>query len=314
MLPIRGLKKYKEGATATVSAVTAVPSGPAMTATFTPNFGMTLAEAAAICKVDHFNWVQWSTFDNVPATVDGVEVQAPYLDPPLGGWDYQKTQEWVDYFGYLGDDFLDGYFNEPSGELDRFTNTNTHTLDYVDIPGGLGEAGSLTSFKTALAGVDDNGNTTAIGDWFFGDATSAGVSLRKKNFDESIITTPGILLHGVFSIESLPTEDIEFLNSQGIAVSPHGDHNGDYSVTLADLEIVRNGMGALVQRSSWSSFSVNSAWTSGVNIPHCGRRPMTTSCDSTQKDDFDAISAHRRAQGGREEPCYATRRSLTTGR
>jgi len=76
----------------------------------------------------------------------------------------------------------------------------------------------------------------------------------------------------------------------------------------------RGKPGALVQRSSWSSFSLNLDRVLGVNDPHYGRRPMTTSCYSTQKDGFDAISAHRCAHGDREEPCYATRRSLTTGR
>ena len=35
---------------------------------------------------------------------------------------------------------------------------------------------------------------------------------------------------------------------------------------------------------------------------------------STKKDDFDAISAHRSAHRDREEPCYAARFNLTTGR
>ena len=50
------------------------------------------------------------------------------------------------------------------------------------------------------------------------------------------------------------------------------------------------------------------------------KRPLTWSSASdvnlfsTKKDDSDAISAHRSARRDREEPCYAARFNLTTGR
>jgi hypothetical protein len=185
------------------------PQKPAVIqATFQPNYDLTLQETAALCDVDHFNWVQWVTSDNDPArpTVQGVQVDAPYLDPPHGGYDYQQP---------IGDDMFDGYWNETSGELASYTTSST--LTFLDAPGVT--AGALVEFKTALAGVDASGKTTILGDWFDWKATSVGVSVR-KNTDESLITNPGITLLGVFPVESLSSVDIAFLNSQGIAVIP----------------------------------------------------------------------------------------------
>ncbi|HUT91023.1 MAG TPA: hypothetical protein VMY37_16090 [Thermoguttaceae bacterium] len=198
------------------------PVGGAMHASFEPHLEiggfddvpMLLSHVAALAGFDHFNWIQWVTFDNDPnrpiVKTTGRQVDAPYLDPPLGGYAYQL----------YGDDFLDGYWAE--GDELRYYTHGDYYLEFLDYPGVTD--GSLVEFKTALAGIDTSGNATLFPEsLFYWQSTSKGVSVR-KNTDLSLITEPAVTLRGVFPDVRLSAEDIAFLASQGISVASGAGH------------------------------------------------------------------------------------------
>jgi hypothetical protein len=117
-------------------------------ATFTPNFGLNLSQAANLCGYDHFNWYQKVTND--PHPPGGLSV--PYTDPPPGGGPA---------FGGFADD-LPFYWDEqgPGGgpELSNGYNLGAHTtpatLDYTDTPTEPGlQPGQFLGFNTSLVGV-----------------------------------------------------------------------------------------------------------------------------------------------------------------
>jgi hypothetical protein len=203
-------------------------------ATFTPKFDLTLEEAAKVCKVVEFNFVQWVTFDDDPnsPTAGGVQLAAPYLDPPLGGYDYQKP---------AGDDMAEGYYN--AGELARPDIKTATSLTFKDYP--TVTAGSKVQFKTALAGVDAMGKYKVLGDWWYWEATSTGTAIRRENLDESIVTNEHTTLLGVFPLNTLPPADIAFLNGQGISVdmAPTADFDEDGDVDGADYLRWQRGLG-----------------------------------------------------------------------
>jgi len=70
-------------------------AGATITATFTPNFGYTLAQAAQICGFTNFDWQQLITVLPLPNTFiavgSGAQMYAPpgFLDPPPGGYTYE---------------------------------------------------------------------------------------------------------------------------------------------------------------------------------------------------------------------------------
>jgi hypothetical protein len=174
---------------------------------FVPNYGLTMDEAAKQLEYEHFNWVSWVTFDNDPwrPSVHGAQVNAPHLDPPHGGYDYQT----------LGDDSFDGYWN--AEKLKLFT--TDRSLEFRDGP--IVTPGAVVRFKTALAEESFvNGKTVVIGDWIEWESTSQGTKIVRENTDDSLITDGNNVLIGVFPISQLPGEDVAFLNSQGIEVVP----------------------------------------------------------------------------------------------
>jgi len=187
-------------------------TGSGIQAEFTPPGGLQVAARA--CGFDHFNWVNWVFFDNDPnrPTVNGVQPDAPpgYLDPPLGGWDYQQKTG--------GDDFNPGYWNEDNGELGSYTTSST--LTFEDLPGV--SPGASVRFRTGLIGVDSNGNNPVLlGDVFEWEATSIGVSVR-KNVDPSLIQVPAVSLLRIIPVGLLSSADIALLAAEHIAIGESG--------------------------------------------------------------------------------------------
>jgi hypothetical protein len=184
------------------------PNGNCMTATFKPNFNLTLDEAALACGYDHFNWIQYVTYDDDPRrpTVNGNKPTISYIDPPLGGWDYP----------FPVDDFYIGYWHEYT-ELSAYT--SSHELEYLDCP-GVSQSPFHIEFKTTLAGVSSTYVSTAIGNYFIWESDSIG-GRSLKNLDESLVIIPSNNLISIFPISRLPQEDINFLNSQGISTIIH---------------------------------------------------------------------------------------------
>jgi hypothetical protein len=60
-------------------------SNTAIQVTFTPNYGLSLADAAGVGGFSGFNWVQQIVVDPYPlATNNGTVLSTPYFDPPVG--------------------------------------------------------------------------------------------------------------------------------------------------------------------------------------------------------------------------------------
>jgi len=151
-------------------------------------------------------------------------LRLPALDPPLGGWDYEKQ------------DMLPGYWNEPN-EVNGFTNHSTNTLIFVDAPA---LAGYIAYFNTALAGVRTDGHVVAIGNYYRWKCRSWSSIFRLKNYDDSIITFSEIELLGSYPITDLPDYHISFLEDLGVSIDEpcRCDVDGDLRVNLADFSII----------------------------------------------------------------------------
>ena len=181
--------------------------GLGMQGTFTPNDGLTLAEAAQVCGYDHFNWYQLVVYDDDPnrPTKYGVQPTVPYLDPPLGGWDYQSATG--------GDDQSPGYWNETSGELSYYTGESN--LLFFDYPGMA--AGATVRFRTGLAGVAAGGVFTPIGPAFTWEASSVGNSVR-KNTNPTNVQSGSITLLDTIDTALLPAAEREVLETNGFVL------------------------------------------------------------------------------------------------
>jgi hypothetical protein len=156
-------------------AVTVTVNGSTISASFRPNFGLTLAEAASVGGIDHFNWYQVIYQDSYPpAGVTGV----PYVDPPSGGGPA---------FGGFADN-LPWYWDEQGA-----TATGYHLVDnilgvdtllYTDTPAEPKlTTGQSLKFSTALAAIFSDGSwdPLSIFSWettFNG--TSGGVTTRRN--------------------------------------------------------------------------------------------------------------------------------------
>lgn len=149
---------------------------PAMQATFKPQFGLKMSEAASLCGYNHFNWYQTVTADPFPPDArsnPGVPLTPPYLDPPLGGYSYQIG----------GDDSLPFYWGEngaTAGEITTYTHAND--LTFYDAPAESRLTGAqFIAFTTALVGVLPDNSWDALYAWNWDsnfNGTVGGVSIR----------------------------------------------------------------------------------------------------------------------------------------
>jgi hypothetical protein len=204
--------------------------------TFTPNFNLTLTEAAQRCGFHHFNWIQWCIYNNDPirATVGGVQPDIPYLDPPHGGWDY--------HLHCGGNDFKNGYWDEDGiGCYPRENYTSTYELEFQDKP-CVSDWIYHKWYKTALAGVRSDGTTVAISSYIVWGCSSKCADPVGMNIDTFDVEDPNVTIDGIYPISDLEQEDIDFLYSQGIEVDPNpcsynlaGDSNYDCRVDLEDI-------------------------------------------------------------------------------
>src|SRR5262249_7002674 len=180
---------------------TTVSSGHAMQAEFTPNFGLTLAQAAAAAGYDHFQWYQkvtndpnpWQSTDNASHTVQ--PLKTPYTDLPLGGYyDYNIPPtlfRWADNLPY--------YWDEQSGAGKPGWNTayllSSHTVTskvtFIDGPHDdslqsgqfIGLTTSLVGVKAGNAGFDILYTFSWKTNWDGG--TNGGILPANLNFDDS---------------------------------------------------------------------------------------------------------------------------------
>jgi len=96
-------------------AVQVNTNGPQITATFTPNFGLSLQQAAAFGGYIGFDWVQVVTSLPSPnpfvSAATGLPLVAPFFDPPPGGYTFQaRSPDFAYPFVYTaGNRILDDY-------------------------------------------------------------------------------------------------------------------------------------------------------------------------------------------------------------
>ncbi len=147
-----------------------------ITASFTPNFGYTLAQAEQVCGFTHFDWQQTITSLPLPnpffATNNPkVMLSAPpeFYDPPIGGYTYMNDVTQLPVY-------RDPFSNDPDWSL-AGAETAT-TLFFNDgptdrcLPGGTGApcggntapTGSFISFRTHLVGIIGNTPSATITD------------------------------------------------------------------------------------------------------------------------------------------------------
>jgi hypothetical protein len=180
------------------NSVTVEVVGGGVVATFKPNFGLTLAQAAHLGGYDHFNWLQVVTLDSALSVgttflgsyycqstglldQNGQCPVPPYKDPPNGGYEYQR-QECSHINGvecaFPVQDSRDWYFDEEfTGKFVRGIPTELQdatsdgqSLKFDDYPStttwsfffGECNAGFDQEFHTALAGVRADGTGTAL--------------------------------------------------------------------------------------------------------------------------------------------------------
>jgi len=151
-------------------------SGEEMSATFTPNFGLSIAAAATLCGYHHFNWYQVITRDPFASTFSAqsapnTPLTVPYVDPPPGG-----------YFGKPADDSLPFYWDESTNELSQ--NTTSKTLEFRDFPMEPRlTPGQSLEFTTALVGVLPDNSWDALFTWNWSsnfNGTIGGVAVRNN--------------------------------------------------------------------------------------------------------------------------------------
>jgi hypothetical protein len=142
-------------------AVTLLPSGNEMLATFQPDFGLTLAQAAQIEGFDHYNWVQtviaypFSPLAIIPNNCfeAACPTLVPFIDPVAGGQNRQPA------------DTLPFYWDEGSGAgldpayLVQNNIVGDNELLFEDIPGDnflIPGTGEEMKFITSLVGVNSD--------------------------------------------------------------------------------------------------------------------------------------------------------------
>ena len=117
-----------------------------VSATFTPNNGMTLQQAEQACNVTGFNWMQqvtipkpspgWAINLSGPGGIPGIptNVSGTSFDPPPnGGWTYEYYDPKAAHYGKGGDFAYPFYCDTISFGFGRCGQT-VNTIEYFDNP------------------------------------------------------------------------------------------------------------------------------------------------------------------------------------
>jgi hypothetical protein len=141
-------------------AVMLAPSGSDMRATFTPNFGLTLAAAAQLGGFDHFNWFQVAT--RFPGSFLGSPPRfTPFIDPPSGGWNGQPADNLPFYWDETDEaDLLPEY--QLKFNVDPVRNPTTLRFDDTPANSFVIPGVNFMEFYTSLAGVHADGSWSPL--------------------------------------------------------------------------------------------------------------------------------------------------------
>jgi hypothetical protein len=175
--------------------------GTTMSATFTPNLGLTLSQAEFFCGFKDFDWQQFVTTLPAPSPYaqigkPNVQLVAPpqFLDPVAGGYtSCDDAGNCVDHPDNSFPFYLDPNNGELAGQETATTLAFSDTPSDSCLPGGRARgckgktapAGSFVAFTTHLAGVNFDGTATDLGIGFSWKTTFNGTSgntSTTKNF------------------------------------------------------------------------------------------------------------------------------------
>jgi len=199
-------------------------------ATFTPNFGLSLQNAASLSGFTGFNWVQtinsWPSpiklfSNNTPTT----PVPIPTKDPPAGGWTYIQPTNNSNPF----------YYNPLSPAAGPFALTNNQTLNtlsFYDRPQSSNlNFAQLATFTTDLVGMLSSGDFVPLVqfDW-------------ETNYNPLGCTTPGQGNCGTGGI--LITGSALEIAGAYPGLSPDTDGTGTGGATILSEEYLLAGLPA----------------------------------------------------------------------
>ena len=254
----------------------------AIVADFMPDPTKKLSEVAQLFHYDHFNWI--STISYLPPSVTEFKdyngnqlppignltgIRLPFLDPPLGGYDY-----WHDRLGTScgpsgpTNDFLPYYWDEQLGcvggyLLSRNTSPNPspNNLNFFDRPHSLqlGQSDYI-QFVTSLVGVSVGGaSSTSLATFFWSsnnridgigglaDAGSSGsgtggiLNIAMVNPKDLPVSVRTLLMQaGVQGITTAPKVDKDPPTTTAVLTGPGGTngwYTGLVTVTLIATDI-----------------------------------------------------------------------------
>jgi hypothetical protein len=205
-----------------VSAAAAV--GTQISATFTPNLGLALGQAAVDCGFTNFDWQQTITSWPAPSPLfqrgnaTALVSPPPFLDPPPGGYTYQAAP----------DNSYPFYYDAQSGEL--ASHETATMLSFLDAPadpclpgasgalcaGKTAPAGSFLGFVTHLAGVNSDGTATDLGIGFSWKSTFNGTSGGTVATKNDLPVDPGSGTGGITITSTQTTTNYQY---NGITVT-----------------------------------------------------------------------------------------------
>ena len=240
---------------------------PSIIATFTPNFGFTIAQAAQVCGFINFDWQQLVTVQPAPSPFFAVGSKVPltappgFLDPPPGGYDYELTA------GYpTGDNAYPFYYNpnpnpgqpgpaelaahEPrgiDGTILNFKDTPTDPClfggDSAGVPGCNGsnaQRGQTVQFITHLAGINPDGTAHDLGIGFNWNSSNNGTSGGTATTKNSLPMDPGSGTGGATITSVSETTSFQYPTAPGVPASTLTYLSGtQVSATISNL--VGNG-------------------------------------------------------------------------
>ena len=193
--------------------------GCGISASFAPNFGLTIGEAAQVCGFTNFNWQQYITSLPLPSPIKAAHSSVPlytppaFLDPPPGGYEYELTardQATGELIYPAGDNAYPYYYNpklnpgeagQPELEDHELGGTDGAELTFFDEPqdpclfGGAGVGTTLCNgsgagapetlqFRTNLVGIKPDGSPHDLGVGFNWDSscnnTTGGTGATKN--------------------------------------------------------------------------------------------------------------------------------------
>lgn len=209
------------------NAVKPVASGANINATFTPNLGLTLQQAAQYCGFTDFNWTQQITRQDDPslfyarnlngafdASVNGpvrlASARTPYADPPQGGgYTYTAAPDFSYPFYY------DRIAELPGHKVGGVTLTFHDAPADPCLPGGgrvgtpdcdnsAQPAGSYGAYSTRLAGINADGTATDLGigfNWTSDyNGTTGGTQIKKTDAPADGNGTGGVTITSVQNV------------------------------------------------------------------------------------------------------------------